>query len=554
MTLVELMVVVAIIAGIAVVGMPLLLRKLDRAPADRAPAAPPAAAPTRPATVTVDRRLPVPRLRDARVVVRLEPHHRLHGLTAHTAYTARVQARYRFTADDAGRGRLRFAFPELVSEAWDASLKLDGREPAGAVYSRGGIEWSGPMDRRPLVAEVSYAVRGRERFEITLPGRGRSGRVQVELKMAGLGSELVPETSLQPTAAAPGQLSWRFANLVTDRRIVVELPAATTPVGRLLLLSKLVGLAVLLFGAGFWYLSERRSPGALAAFRWPHFLLLALNYSLFFIAFAVLGFDQERPWTALGMAGALSLPPLLLHVGRLADWRFSLSRGAPLTLLSLAVVLWGVYAPGSARYFYVGLSLVAVAFVTVTFPRWSAARRRERERRAAADRRHRRDDEAREAVEAMAGLAEELGLARKELDPDEVSEAERYLLELEAQRRELASLSTLDEDELHRQRASRLVLQARRLRRLLEHARDGITRALERQLAATEREARCPSCGAATLGDAAYCSACGAPRPLVLDCQRCGESLTLLPLLLRHSWRQRPIHCARCGARHQPEG
>ena len=49
------------------------------------------------------------------------------------------------------------------------------------------------------------------------------------------------------------------------------------------MLFRFVGLAVLLFGAGFWYLSEQHKPGALNGFRWSHFLLLATIYSLFFV-------------------------------------------------------------------------------------------------------------------------------------------------------------------------------------------------------------------------------------------------------------------------------
>ncbi|MCB0069089.1 MAG: prepilin-type N-terminal cleavage/methylation domain-containing protein, partial [Caldilineaceae bacterium] len=64
------------------------------------------------------------------------------------------------------------------------------------------------------------------------------------------------------------------------------------------------GLAVLLFGAGFWYLAELRRPGCLDRFRLGQFLLLALTFSLFFVAFAVLH-EQQLP-AAVAAGGAVA--------------------------------------------------------------------------------------------------------------------------------------------------------------------------------------------------------------------------------------------------------
>ena len=55
-----------------------------------------------------------------------------------------------------------------------------------------------------------------------------------------------------------------------------------SPTGRAILFLRLAGLAVLLFGLGFIYLNDLKEPGRLDSFRWGHFLLLALTYSLFF--------------------------------------------------------------------------------------------------------------------------------------------------------------------------------------------------------------------------------------------------------------------------------
>ena len=64
-------------------------------------------------------------------------------------------------------------------------------------------------------------------------------------------------------------------------------------------------------GRGFWDLSEGQPPGRLDDFRWGHFLLLALNYLMFFGIFAVLAY-QGSPRVALTTAALVSLPLLTL--------------------------------------------------------------------------------------------------------------------------------------------------------------------------------------------------------------------------------------------------
>jgi len=327
-----------------------------------------------------------------------------------------------------------------------------------------------------------------------------------------------------------------------------------TPVGRLLLLSKLVGLAVLFLGVGFWYLSERRKPGALASFRWPHFLLLALNYSLFFAAFAVLGVKEATPWRPLALAGLLSLPPLLLHIGRLTDRRFALTRGLPLVLLSLAVVLWGVYGASTARFFYVVLGAALVAFVTVTFPRWSAGRRRQRERRETERQRRQHEAKPRDSVSGMEGKVEQALLLCETARAGgvETGDLEREIASYEDLRREIESLRSVEEVGRHRRLAARLALRAQRLGPALERARQLLDRASSQKRVKQDSESEggqehCPSCGVTSPQGRPFCSGCGARQPLVVDCQDCGEAITLLPTLLRHSWRTRPVHCIRCG-------
>ncbi|MEO6595896.1 MAG: prepilin-type N-terminal cleavage/methylation domain-containing protein [Planctomycetota bacterium] len=81
------------------------------------------------------------------------------------------------------------------------------------------------------------------------------------------------------------------------------------------LMLRLAGVAVLLFGAGFWYMVELHEAGRLDQFRLGHFLP-ALNYSLFFAVFAVLGSREVNARVAVTVAALVSYALLALHPRR----------------------------------------------------------------------------------------------------------------------------------------------------------------------------------------------------------------------------------------------
>ena len=206
----------------------------------------------------------------------------------------------------------------------------------------------------------------------------------MELILEGVTSEFIPAETLQPTHVEPRRLVWDFENLITDRDIIVELPGTLSPIGRSILLSQLAGFAVLLFGAGFLYMSELWHPGRLDDFRLGHFLLLALNYFLFFIIFMVLSLGGEMEnWQAIGWSALFSLPLLMVHTSRVLDGRFAFFMVLPLTVFTLGIVINGVYGASLRNQVFVGFGVVAVAFLTLTYGTWSDKKRRYREEREA---------------------------------------------------------------------------------------------------------------------------------------------------------------------------
>ncbi|MBI5883808.1 MAG: hypothetical protein HZB91_11980, partial [Elusimicrobia bacterium] len=179
----------------------------------------------------------------------------------------------------------------------------------------------------------------------------------------------IPQYGLQPTSIEGASVSWASTNLVSDRDIIVEIPEARGPLGKVSLLFRFVGLAVLLFGAGFWYMNEKLSPGRLDNFGWGNFTLLTLTYCLFFVNFAVLGYHGDiETWPALAAAALTSLPLLVLHVSRLIDLRFALTRTLPLAGLTLGLVVNGVYGGGVRDYVFMGAAYIVIAYLALTFP------------------------------------------------------------------------------------------------------------------------------------------------------------------------------------------
>lgn len=278
-------------------------------------------------------------------------------------------------------------FPEAIVEARDVELNLTSgldRQPCTAnqvLYRRDGIYCLCAMDsKQSLTAEVKFTALGRDRFEYRLPPGDQLQTVAVSLNLNGATSITVPDDSLQPTTTLRDHLAWDFHNLVSDRRIIVLIPEAMAPVARVLFLWRFVAAAVLLFGAGFLYLSEQARPGQLDRFRLGHFVLLAFTYLLFFIVFTVLEFRADLSTVAsMAVSAVFSLPLLVLHVAAVLGFRFALTRVLPLAVFSLGLVLNGVYGGLLRDYVFIAAVVLVIAYVTLTFPSWAAGRARHRQ-------------------------------------------------------------------------------------------------------------------------------------------------------------------------------
>src|SRR6185295_18293353 len=120
---------------------------------------------------------------------------------------------------------------------------------------------------------------------------------------------------------------------------------------------------------------------------------------------------------ALAVALGLSQPLLVIHLARVFDPRFAARLGLPLSLFTLGGVVAGVYLEGQRPYVFLGVGMIAIAVLTLTYRRWTAQRQAWRlgEQRAAERAAREKVLAKPEAEEARAQLAEAMAAARQPL-------------------------------------------------------------------------------------------------------------------------------------------
>lgn len=392
-TVIELLVVVVIMAVLAGLIIPFALsRSRPRETREPAPAAAIAQSPPRVAAYFGDTELPAPKIISSTIALSLRATPILDSTEVRSRYRARFRGEFLIEAISprAETVELFFPFPAGASEIRDVSMRVrdaqgEFRELPGTNYLPAGINYRGPANfSGPLVVAIEYGAAGTDRLQYDLLGRTRSGKVRFSAEVED-GSAIVPAESLEPSSATGARVVWSFEKVITDRPIILEIPARSSPLGRAIYLLRLAAIGVLLFGAGYWYLGEGLRPGHLREFRWSHFLLLALNYSLYFAVCGVLLF-WSSPAVAIILAGLIALPLLIFHVGKIAGWTFALRQGLPLALYSLITTVGAAFLEESRSLIFLAAGVVAVAFLTLTHARYVAARKKLREERELAKR------------------------------------------------------------------------------------------------------------------------------------------------------------------------
>lgn len=411
----------------------------------------------------------------------------------------------------------------------------DGWEvPQDPQFGDGWLAWLEPGPGQVEV-QVGYQSEGQDTLWLSLPPAGVHDAISVQLDSP---VELtVPALGLR--AAERGR--WTAETVLSPAPLVVELPPLEDPLSRVVRLFRLTGLAVLLFGAGFWYLAELSKAGSLSGFRFGSFALLACNYSLFFVCFAVLGFHEVlTPWRNLLLSAALTAPMLCLQVAHILGWRFALTRALPLSLATLGLVYNGVYGGDVRDFVYLGYALCVGLLLTVSYRPFSRVQKSRSEAREI-----RSQAKLQEYYAAQSRAREEREKAWSLLESGRLRASQAEELKSALQRfEERVRIARLPDDP-----GCRIEFADASIRRTIQ-AREDLAREcgfIDQHVPATlEREdSCCLACGQQSRCGQ-YCCFCSSPLPEILPCPSCAVE-NVLP---RHLSGAEHLHCHRCGHRH----
>ncbi len=379
-TLIELMVVVAIIAIISAIIIPNVLKSLDKSEKTTAPSAKPRKA----AQLSDHAFKNVPIIHSAMLDMTLVPEYRRAGMDVFTQYQVRCDGQIRFSAspDQQPPIALFIPFPKGALDVRDIRMEikhLPDSQPLSAndiVYDQSGLLWQNKGGQKgAFEADISFSAMGRGKLIYYPPPAEKLDSLDIRLAIKGAEAWDIPFDAIQPTERNQEGVRWQINRIKTHRPIALELPAGQSPLGKVALLFRLTGLAVLLFGCGFWYLTELYQPGQLKNFRLGHFLLLALNYSLYYVVFTVVSFQADLHWLyAVLIAGACAAPLLVVHVAKVTDLRFAVVYLIPLVVFTIALVTNGVYGGTVRDYLFIGGAVLFMGFFTLTYNRWNHKR------------------------------------------------------------------------------------------------------------------------------------------------------------------------------------
>lgn len=520
-TLIELMIVVAMISIIAAVLIPAFLKARDRARQQQAVPTPAVPRDGGPWNVT-----------DAPPLLSMHADAELSRWTSRVGMevTSRYRLRFHGVFDAKGGQILSVPFPRNTEEASNVRVRVGNREPEHWELTARGLQIPLPAEGR---AEVEYEAQGRDLVVLDLPPAGRLGEVSLDLRRPDVAEAELGQNSLQPTNSDATQWRWWFRGLISSAPIVVELPASHSLTSKVLQLCRMAGAAVLLFGLGFWYLGELYRPGCLARFKWGHFLMLALTYTFFFPVFTILSLNRGLPLTtALAVSLSLSLPLLLLHVWRSVDLRFASLYTLPLAVMTLGAVVNGVFGDHARELVWLAQAFLTIALVTLTYPRWTQHRgawQRTLEAELAQRVQHLQQP-AHELAQSLLAWEDKKVHGSVQTCIQQATAAHREFQRLE----ELAS--RLGEGTDYRE----LLWRTQALEKELPRVALRLQALQPEQTSAPGRLSHCMNCGHAGPDGASFCGQCGARTAFRLDCQCGAVSWLGRPL-------QSPCHCPGCG-------